>query len=81
MDIPSAEMTKYAATAMLANKISLMNEFSRLCEILGADVENVRKGIGSDFRIGPHFVFAGVGYGGSCFPKDVKALIKMGEQL
>lgn len=80
MDIPSAEMTKYAANAMLATKISLMNEFSRLCEKLGADIENVRKGIGSDFRIGPHFIFAGVGYGGSCFPKDVKALIKMGEQ-
>ncbi len=80
MDIASAEMTKYAANAMLATKISLMNEFSRLCEKLGADIENVRRGIGSDFRIGPHFIFPGIGYGGSCFPKDVKALIKMGEQ-
>lgn len=80
MDIPSAEMTKYAANAMLATKISLMNEFSRLCEILGADVENVRKGIGTDFRIGPHFIFPGIGYGGSCFPKDVRALVNMGTQ-
>lgn len=78
MDILSSEMTKYAANAMLATKISLMNEFSRVCEKVGADVENVRRGIGSDFRIGPHFIFAGVGYGGSCFPKDVKALIKSG---
>lgn len=78
MDILSSEMTKYAANAMLATKISLMNEFSRVCEKVGADVENVRRGIGSDFRIGPHFIFAGVGYGGSCFPKDVKALIKAG---
>jgi len=78
MDLLSAEMTKYAANAMLATKISLMNEFSRVCDKVGADIENVRRGIGTDFRIGPHFIFAGVGYGGSCFPKDVKALIKAG---
>ena len=78
MDPESSEMTKYAANAMLATKISLMNEFSRICEKVGADIENVRRGIGTDFRIGPHFIFAGVGYGGSCFPKDVKALIHIG---
>ncbi len=76
MDIPSAEMTKYAANAMLATKISFMNDLANLCEIVGADITSVRTGIGSDTRIGPHFIYAGTGYGGSCFPKDVKALIK-----
>lgn len=81
MDPASSEMTKYAANAMLAAKISIMNEFSRVCEKVGADIEAVRKGIGSDFRIGPHFIYAGVGYGGSCFPKDVGALIHTGHNI
>lgn len=80
MDIPSAEMTKYAANGLLATKISFVNELSRLCEQVGADIEMVRNGIGSDPRIGPQFLFAGIGYGGSCFPKDVDALIATGRQ-
>lgn len=80
MGVRDAEMTKYAANAMLATKISFMNEVANLCELVGVDVENVRLGIGSDQRIGFHFIYPGAGYGGSCFPKDVKALVQIAQQ-
>ena len=81
MSVRSAEMTKYTANAMLATKISFMNDIARLCELVGADVNEVRQGIGSDTRIGYKFIYPGIGYGGSCFPKDVKALVKIAEQV
>ncbi|MGO4840875.1 UDP-glucose 6-dehydrogenase, partial [Rhizobiaceae sp. 2RAB30] len=81
MDVRSAELTKYAANCILATKISFMNEMANLAEQLGADIEEVRRGIGSDPRIGYHFIYPGLGYGGSCFPKDVRALIRTAEDI
>ena len=81
MDEKSAELTKYAANSFLATKITFMNEIAQLCELLGADVDMVRKGIGSDERIGRRFLFPGIGYGGSCFPKDVQALAQSSNEV
>src|SRR5436305_4484584 len=81
MDQQSSELTKYAANSFLATKISFMNEIANLCELVGADVDMVRRGIGADDRIGKRFLFAGIGYGGSCFPKDVQALVKSSEEV
>src|SRR5690606_35153507 len=81
MDVPSAEITKYAANSMLATRISSMNSIAQLCERTGADVDKVRQGVGTDGRIGPSFLFPGIGYGGSCFPKDVKALARTMNEL
>src|SRR5690606_2192374 len=81
MDVPSAEITEYAANSMLATRISIMNSIAQLCERTAADVDQVRQGVGTDGRIGPSFLFPGIGYGGSCFPKDVKALARTMNEL